>query len=871
MHLLKFKLVVFALICSLRILAAEPDTALAFKEIRIGTDLIEKELYDSALVHLMNASQILKKTDLKDDLANVCIHISECHYERNDCGLDLLFIAQALDLKKDVYGNESSEAARVMHDMGLTLAECDRQQEAFDMFDEALRIFKKGGAAHEEEAASVQVNIGWLHGIQWNFEEALVHLLEGYETRKRILGSHHKSVGATAHIIGYNSIYAGKYDQAEKFVRIGLEIRQQTLGPYHHETVQSWQKLGEVQLYQRKFSESLPYFQKALAAFSRRPEIGEDIALNPKPNSVRSLYVLRQLLSMKSSALTSIYEYELQDTSALRMAGYANQIALEASDRMLRDLTTTESRLGMLAGDHAVTKDAIRIAKCWHRITGERQYLNRVLNLMERSRNHVFRLSMQDEEAKELAGLPEKVLVKEKSLAGRLDSLEYELTIVTDEGKESKIRTELIEVRTRYDSFIEELKNKHPNYHKLQYERELVTVDEVASTLDHGELMISYFESDYFVDALSITTDTTWITSTRKPAGFGNALSDFVNSVRSTSAYASDPDSVIQQFASQSFQLYKILLEESLRPDSTFPIPSEIIILPDGPMSYLPFELLAVSDREVSTFQEMDLLIAHANVSYSYSADPHFTQHEKMQAKNPFVAFAANYSHTGSELQPLPGAKTEVSVLTKLLDGKSVSGETLTKKRLIEMALESQVVHLAMHTIIDDERPSRSRFAVNGNPDLSEQLLAFELLNLKLNSDLAVLSGCETGTGKLARGEGVMSLSRAFAYAGCPSILMSLWKTDDQANRTIIEHFYAELKAGSSKSEALRTAKLSYLNTADALSSHPSYWAAFVVVGTTDPINFNRPRSTVKRWTLLAGIAAFVIVISVVRRFQAYG
>ncbi|MEL6675009.1 MAG: CHAT domain-containing protein, partial [Bacteroidota bacterium] len=118
------------------------------------------------------------------------------------------------------------------------------------------------------------------------------------------------------------------------------------------------------------------------------------------------------------------------------------------------------------------------------------------------------------------------------------------------------------------------------------------------------------------------------------------------------------------------------------------------------------------------------------------------------------------------------------------------------------------------------------------SPDTTDHqnlLHAYEIFDLPLVADLAVLSACHSGEGPWENGEGYMSLSRAFRYAGCPNIVMSLWQAEDAASQQIMREFYAHLSQGMAKHEALRQAKLNYL--AHGHLTHPFFWAGYVMVG----------------------------------------
>jgi len=123
-------------------------------------------------------------------------------------------------------------------------------------------------------------------------------------------------------------------------------------------------------------------------------------------------------------------------------------------------------------------------------------------------------------------------------------------------------------------------------------------------------------------------------------------------------------------------------------------------------------------------------------------------------------------------------------------------------------------------------------FAQDDDPKEDGFLHTYEIFNLQLNTDLVTLSACETGLGKLSRGEGLIGLTRAFMYAGAPSVLVSLWSVDE-STAALMKIFYQNLKDGMSKAEALRQAKLKLIRKHESGMSfaHPFLWAAFVLVG----------------------------------------
>jgi CHAT domain-containing protein len=213
-------------------------------------------------------------------------------------------------------------------------------------------------------------------------------------------------------------------------------------------------------------------------------------------------------------------------------------------------------------------------------------------------------------------------------------------------------------------------------------------------------------------------------------------------------------------------------------------------------------------------------------------------------------------------LAPIKGTTEEI---------QTISGEFKTKKRIGEQATEEYfkkhagkygILHLAMHTIIDNENPLYSKlvFSAPGKDSQEDGYLnTYELFRLRLPGYLAVLSACNTGGGKLEKGEGIISLARGFFYAGIPSVLMTLWEVEDHSSANLMKLFYTNLKAGYPNDIALQRAKLSYLDEAGKLQSHPYFWAGYVSIGKTARMEYNSIKKPVKNFLFALPIALIII------------
>ncbi|MBN1781762.1 CHAT domain-containing protein [bacterium] len=191
-----------------------------------------------------------------------------------------------------------------------------------------------------------------------------------------------------------------------------------------------------------------------------------------------------------------------------------------------------------------------------------------------------------------------------------------------------------------------------------------------------------------------------------------------------------------------------------------------------------------------------------------------------------------------SSLIRLPWAEAEVSNVADLYDGRAFIRESASESAFKTHAGDARIIHLATHAVVDNGNPMESKLVFNADTANGEDgfLNAYELYHLQLNADLAVLSACNTGYGKMLRGEGIMSLARGFMAAGCPSVIMSLWPVDDQATQELMTVFYRNLANGMDKDEALRRAKLDYIQHGDSLRTGPFFWAGMLHIGQPGPL-----------------------------------
>jgi CHAT domain-containing protein len=198
--------------------------------------------------------------------------------------------------------------------------------------------------------------------------------------------------------------------------------------------------------------------------------------------------------------------------------------------------------------------------------------------------------------------------------------------------------------------------------------------------------------------------------------------------------------------------------------------------------------------------------------------------------------------------------------LGDLLSARVMTGSSASEQAFRELARDHGILHLGTHAELNESSPMYSRLVLakdlpGTGTDGDGYLHAYEIYELDLRAQLAVLTACETGIGKNEAGEGVRSLGYGFAYAGCPSLVTSLWSIDEKVSSEIITRFYGYLADGMPKHLALRQAKLDHLESAIGELTHPYYWAGLVLVGDVEPIERPDDSKRFYLWWVIGALA----------------
>ncbi|HBB35740.1 MAG TPA: Fis family transcriptional regulator [Cyanobacteria bacterium UBA8803] len=279
-------------------------------------------------------------------------------------------------------------------------------------------------------------------------------------------------------------------------------------------------------------------------------------------------------------------------------------------------------------------------------------------------------------------------------------------------------------------------------------------------------------------------------------------------------------------------QLHKLLIEPIAQYLPTNPS-DRVIFIPQNQLLLLPFP--ALQDNGGKYLIEKHTILTAPSIQLlqlTHKKRPAVSGDGMLIVGNPTMpSVMTKLGESSQQLSSLPGAEKEATAIAQLFNTQAITGKQATKAAILPKLSNARIIHLATHGLLDDFQglgvPGAIALAPDGTGKLNDGLLtANEILDLNLNAELAVLSACDTGRGKIT-GDGVIGLSRSLITAGVPSVIVSLWSVPDAPTASLMTQFYQNLQNNPDKAQALRQAML----TTMATHPNPKDWAAFTLIG----------------------------------------
>lgn len=423
------------------------------------------------------------------------------------------------------------------------------------------------------------------------------------------------------------------------------------------------------------------------------------------------------------------------------------------------------------------------------------------------------------------------VIHEEKRLVQRVDGLRRQLGIkMQNDSALRRLRTQLRESEIQLATYYGHLTQRYPNYVHLKQPVAARLPAVAKRALPSGAVLLEYFIGDK--RSFLFVVKATGLAAVLELPVSRRGLTQDIEQLRSPFNLIKQKDSrqvgdYLHSRTSFDLALAERLYQQLFAPVETYLSDvSQIVLVPDGPLFHLPFEILVrrrhtfVFNGFLDDIKSSEFLVDYAPpFSYAISASL------LLNARPPTSAtrMAAFVNPT------LRTAAAEVEVLEAMSNPtpKVYKGAQASRERFLKEASRYNSLYIATHGEFNEANPMRSGFWFSeGGRERGSLVSAADILNMSLPVRLLVLRACETGLGRIQNGEGLMGLARALKYAGARELVLSLWSVDDASSFSLMERFYTRLTQ-SGGPQALHQAKRRFRDSENIYLTHPFFWAPY--------------------------------------------
>ena len=682
------------------------------------------------------------------------------------------------------------------------------------------------------------------------------------------------------------------YNKTLNEYNASLETKLKALNPKHPFVVRNYTNLGSFLMASRKYTEALELLDLAITS-----NLKSDTRLSGSnfENIIASPQMVHPL-RYQIATLENRYNVELDPEKKIAdqkecLETYELMIGL--LEHMISGYFEKKTQINLLDSYEYSYENAINICLELFEQTKEVEYKEKALVFIEKSKANLSRLLIRENEALKYV-VDIASYKKDSILRKEIDSLatlqrEEERSVSPDIERINLLESQVNNRKDQHGKFIGQFEKDFPGFKNMKYKTANPSLENIQSNIlsnySDSTAILDYFMGKKNIVIATVTKNDLQIIQKPIAKEVDTLIKKLRNEMSTKDAVTNEYGKKYVSFKTKAYELYKHLLENVLSTQQEKEI-NNLVIIPSSNLSLFPMEILLTKtvDSEDINYEELPYLLRQYNISYAYSLsllEKSFEQkNNNKEGQINYTGFACTDlgedQRTKSNtdlLQRLNGAETEVLIGKEILGGNAFVDENATEEIFRNLNQSARILHLAMHTNIDTKDPNQSKFlfcgddndaAINDNNLHYHEL--YGLSNVLKNTELAILTACNTGNGPKINGEGIVSLSQAFTNTNCKSALMSLWLVNDVATPKLLEYFFKNISKGLSKSDALRQAKLSYLE--DGNKVHPYYWASLVLSGNDSFIDLEIQKSVESKMPFyLVGLSVFLIGLGVLKRF----
>jgi len=843
----------------------------------IRSDYYNAEKYYYKALQIYESQRFNKKDEL---YFNMLYNLASTNRLKMDYNKSLSYGLQALQVASTIENNKKHSEICYALVANIYYALNDYKQ-AIDYYNKALEINSKTSGINNKLRGLYLHSLALANYKLNNFTNTILYCNKALKILYKITPNYDVISNCYAYLgLSYREIH--QWPKALENLKRNLVIKQKCFGAKHPNTAYAYYLLGKYYAAKQNLDSALYYNQLAIisgaAGFNNIT-----ISANPLVSESLENSSLIDFLNQKASTLKDKYTSNPDDITSLKVSLKSYELLDSLVSYSRKSMDTEKSKLSFSISRNETYEDAIDCAFQLFQWNREKKYIRKAFHFFERNKHLLLLEKLKVAEAANKAMIPDSLAEAERNLSAELKLAQDKLAKEQSKKDVEKNSILIQSLNDRIFSLVREieklssvLERKFPNYYKIKYQDAVVQLDTLQKyARDKNVGIIQYFWGEKSVYIISISGDLLNFCKINNNQELKDNLTRSITLMHEVNFSSKEN---FKEYYTKSQHLYETLIKPllpAINPkESGF---QNLVIIPDGMLTKLSFEGLVIAPPKSAkfSFKNLEYLIYRYNIQYAYSSNILVSNEnsERQRSVNKLLGFGyageESSVNKGSGNKGLPGTVAEMKAVSKYFRSKVFLGQNASESNFKKNISDYNIVHLALHGMADEENESGSRLIFRTEKDKVEDgmLHANEIYNLKLNAKLVVLSACETGIGKNYQGEGVFSMSRAFSYAGCPSIVISLWNVNDKSTAELMGHFYNQLSKGEEIGKALHKAKIEFLENSDEIGCQPVFWASFVAFGDMSPI---KSGSNYPKWLIFLIIVAgsFLIYWFVIRKAQ---
>ncbi|WP_083476260.1 CHAT domain-containing protein [Lacinutrix mariniflava] len=523
------------------------------------------------------------------------------------------------------------------------------------------------------------------------------------------------------------------------------------------------------------------------------------------------------------------------ETDPKKAIEYYN-LSFYVSDLLTENITTQEGKLIVLNEKRKRSEQSLNILYYLQNNSDDTKYIFEALQLSERYKASVLKETISKKNL--LKEHPnDSLLIIQQKLLNNQEQLINKLTRAPFSNFNEDQKLELREQLTSINIELKDLRTIIDKKHVANPKTSLNVSKLNIKLIEDQSTLVNYFYGKEAIYQIIVSDKTT---------AFNKILLNDVNTkvIKTFIKYFDSPSAInnnISKYTEDAHSLYTLLKLNEVKDKKN------LIIIPDGFLNFIPFDALLTTKTESKVFEKMSFLVKSHNAVFNSNVSLYIKDNTSKKEQRVLGVFPV-FKDTSQELVY---SIDEAENIKKEIETTLLMNKNATKSNFLSQAKNYSILHLSTHgTSGDFFEPAQIAFT-------DQPISTNELYSINLNTELVVLSACETGVGEIKRGEGALSIARGFQYAGAKKVLYSLWQISDLSTSQIMTSFYMHLDNSKSISYANQQSKLDYLYNEDIknLKKSPYYWGAFTLYGSFDKVEDNN-----YLW-LIIGVSIAIILL----------